>query len=74
MKTGTTTHYALCRFKNRPDAKCRKPARCRVCGRVLFFAFADRLCAGCADAAHRLGSDKAATGVAAAFSGKAVQA
>ena len=35
MKTGTTTHYTLCRFKNRPDAKCRKLARCRVCGRPI---------------------------------------
>jgi len=53
MKTGTTTHYALCRFKNRPDATCRKLARCRVCGRVLFFSFADRLCSGCAESATR---------------------
>lgn len=74
MKTGTTTHYALCRFKNRPDANCRKLARCRVCGHVHFFAFADRLCAGCADAARRLGSDKAATRVTSTASGKAVKA
>ena len=70
MKTGTTTHYALCRFKNRPDAKCRKLARCRVCGRVLFFSFADRLCSGCAAA----GGDKTATSAPFTVSGKAVKA
>ncbi len=70
MKTGTTTHYTVCRFKNRPDAKCRKLARCRVCGRVLFFSFADRLCSGCAAA----GGDKTATRVPSTVSGKAVKA
>jgi len=24
MKTGTTTHYSLCRFRDRPDAECKK--------------------------------------------------
>jgi len=24
MKTGTTTHYVLCRFRNAPDAACRQ--------------------------------------------------
>ena len=37
MKTGTTTHYALCRLRNRPDARCRRLPRCRTCGRVLAF-------------------------------------
>ena len=32
MKTGTTTHYVLCRFRDRPDAACRQH-RCASCGR-----------------------------------------
>jgi len=24
MKTGTTTHYSPCRFRDRPDAECKK--------------------------------------------------
>ena len=32
MKTGTTTHYVLCRFRDRPDAACRLH-RCASCGR-----------------------------------------
>jgi len=31
MKTGTTTHYSLCRFRNAPDAACRQ-RRCASCG------------------------------------------
>ena len=47
MKTGTTTHYTLCRFKSRPDAACRKLARCRECGRVQYFVWGP-LCPDCA--------------------------
>ena len=39
MKTGTTTHYALCRFKNRPDTACKNRPRCRACGRPIAKAF-----------------------------------
>lgn len=38
----------VCRQRNKPDAACREPPRCRVCGRVLAFAWQDRLCADCA--------------------------
>ena len=74
MKTGTTTHYTLCRFKNRLDAKCRKLARCRVCGRVLFFSFSDRLCSGCAEEATRRSGDKTSTSVTSTAPGKEVTA
>ena len=47
MKTGTTTHYALCRFRNRPDARCRRLPRCRTCGRVLAFNWQTGLCFDC---------------------------
>ena len=47
MKTGTTTHYTLCRFKNRPDARCRKLPRCKTCNRVLAFNWQTGLCFAC---------------------------
>jgi hypothetical protein len=51
------TQANLCRYRNRDDARCRKPPRCRVCGRALAFVFKDRLCAICADRARREGGD-----------------
>lgn len=42
-----TAPFFLCRFRGRPDATRRKLRRCRVCGRVLRFVFADELCANC---------------------------
>ena len=39
-----TSPFFLCRLKNRPDARCRNLRRCRVCGRVLRFVFADLVC------------------------------
>ena len=52
MKTGTTTHYSLCRFRDRPDAACRQ-RRCASCGaRTQPSAFgAVPLCQRCRDAA-----------------------
>ena len=47
MKTGTTTHYTLCRFKNRPDASCRKLPRCKACNRVLAFNWHTGFCFDC---------------------------
>jgi len=47
MKTGTTTHYTLCRFKNRPDARCRKLPRCKACNRVLAFDWGTGFCFDC---------------------------
>lgn len=47
MKTGTTTHYALCRFRNRLDARCRRLPRCRTCGRVLAFNWGTGSCLDC---------------------------
>jgi len=47
MKTGTTTHYALCRFRNRPDSRCRLLPRCRTCNRVLAFDWQTGLCFDC---------------------------
>ena len=47
MKTGTTTHYALCRFRNRPDARCRRLPRCRTCNRVLAFDWGTGFCFSC---------------------------
>jgi len=38
---------ALCRFRNRPDARCRKLPRCRTCGRVLAFVWGTGLCFEC---------------------------
>ena len=43
--------FFLCKLKNRPDAACRKLRRCRVCGRVLRFAFADNPCPACSSEA-----------------------
>ena len=51
MKTGTTTHYVLCRNRTKPDARCRKLPRCQKCRRVMFFAWG-RLCAECEAAAN----------------------
>jgi len=47
MKTGTTTHYALCRFRNRPDSRCRRLPRCRTCGSALAFDWGTGLCFDC---------------------------
>jgi hypothetical protein len=47
MKTGTTTHYALCRFRNRPDARCRQLPRCKACNRVLAFNWHTGFCFKC---------------------------
>lgn len=57
MKTGTTTHYALCRFRNRPDAACRLP-RCKSCGRVLKFSWG-ALCFECEQKAKAEAAAKA---------------
>lgn len=43
-----TSPFFLCRLRNRPDARCRNLRRCRVCGRVLRFVFADLVCTECA--------------------------
>ncbi|MDX9869032.1 MAG: hypothetical protein RBT78_14040, partial [Kiritimatiellia bacterium] len=68
MKTGTTTHYALCRFRNRPDSRCRLLPRCRTCGRVLAFNWGTGLCLDCEQ------KDKATTAAEeAAAAGRAVQ-
>jgi len=52
MKTGTTTHYSLCRFRDRPDAACRRH-RCASCGArtVPSVHGATPLCQRCRDAA-----------------------
>jgi len=47
MKIKTTTAI-LCKARNRPDAACSRLVHCRMCGRVLGFTWADRLCASCA--------------------------
>ena len=47
MKPATTTHYALCRLRNRPDARCRRLPRCRTCGRVLALNWQTGLCFDC---------------------------
>jgi len=48
MKTGTTTHYVLCRNRTKPDARCRRLPRCRSCGRVLrVFDHAPDICHEC---------------------------
>jgi hypothetical protein len=54
MKTGTTTHYSLCRFRNAPDAACRQ-RRCASCGARSAPSVhgAVTLCQRCKDAANR---------------------
>ena len=67
MKTGTTTHYALCRFRNRPDSRCRLLPRCRTCGRVLAFNWGTGLCLDCEQ------KDKATTAAESALSTRRCQ-
>lgn len=50
MKTGTTTHYVLCRNRQRPDAACHRLPRCKKCRRVMYFAWGN-LCLACEAAA-----------------------
>ena len=50
---------ALCRFRNRPDARCRLLPRCFTCGRVLAFNWGTGSCLDCeqqskAEAARQL--------------------
>lgn len=42
-----TSPFFLCRFKNRPDARCRRLPRCKTCGRVLAFDWGAGLCFDC---------------------------
>jgi len=59
MKTGTTTHYVLCRNRNKPDAGCRKLPRCKVCNRVLSFNWHTGLCFNCGQQAKAEAAAKA---------------
>jgi hypothetical protein len=47
MKVCTPT-LVRCRFRQRPDAGCRKPPRCLRCGNPLAFAWQNKLCNECA--------------------------
>ena len=47
----------LCSFKERPDAACRKPPRCRVCHRPLAFVWRDGLCPECAKPTAKAGTE-----------------
>lgn len=42
-----TSPFFLCKYKNRPDARCSRLPRCRTCGRVLAFDWGTGLCFEC---------------------------
>ena len=51
--------FFLCRFKNRPDARCRRLSRCKTCGRVLAFDWGTGLCFDCGQQAKAEAAAKA---------------
>jgi hypothetical protein len=45
--TPKTSPFFLCKFKDRPDARCRHLPRCKTCGRVLAFDRGAGVCFDC---------------------------